>query len=345
MLKPYIIGTAQEYSIVTSSRIAKIAMFVIILFGPVEIVFADVIQYSFTPSIGGSGINDKGQIVGTYQSNGVIEGFIDTSGEFTNIQVPGETSTFAYGINNSGQAVGDFIRTDGNSHGFLYTGGVLTTIDAPGAQQTFAVGINDTGQIVGSYFGADLISHGLLYVDGHFTTIDDPSGVRGTFIHGINDRSQIVGYFWDRQNIRHGFLDTDGHFTTLDAPCAEPLCDTLAFGINDSGEVVGLFNSNSFGSFIYTAGDFTAIDYPGAITTEVFGINDYGQIVGAFTLPDLQHGGFLGTPVIVPEPHGLPVFVGCLLCILGLVHSRTKLAERKHRASVTPGRVVDARSG
>ena len=39
------------------------------------------------------------------------------------------------------------------SHGFLLGGGTYTTIDVPGSRQTVAYGINDAGQIVGAYEG------------------------------------------------------------------------------------------------------------------------------------------------------------------------------------------------
>src|SRR4051794_30810636 len=62
---------------------------------------------------------------------------------FTQIDVPGATSTSASGINDAGQIVGQF--NNGGTHGFLYSGGSFTQIDAPGATfaGTSASGIND----------------------------------------------------------------------------------------------------------------------------------------------------------------------------------------------------------
>jgi uncharacterized membrane protein len=58
-----------------------------------------------------SGINDSGQIVGSYSNNGSIfggnsSGYLYSGGIYTTIAPPGSTNTFAYSINNSGQIVG-----------------------------------------------------------------------------------------------------------------------------------------------------------------------------------------------------------------------------------------------
>jgi probable HAF family extracellular repeat protein len=55
----------------------------------------------------------------------------------------------AFGINNSGQIIGQYHTNVGGVHGFLDTDGNITTIDVPGAIHTFALGINTSGQIVG----------------------------------------------------------------------------------------------------------------------------------------------------------------------------------------------------
>jgi probable HAF family extracellular repeat protein len=78
--------------------------------------------------------------------------------------------------------------------------------------------------------------------------------------------------------------------------------DTEAFGINDSGQIVGLFlDGTGPHGFLYTAGIFTTIDNPSATSdTVAFGINNSGQIVGAFSDGTGTHG-FLATPTAVPE--------------------------------------------
>ena len=71
-------------------------------------------------------------------------------------------------------------------------------------------------------------------------------------------------------------------FTTIDVSGAT---STSAYGINDSGQIVGTTNFSSH-SFLDTAGSFTTIDVPGASSTSAFGINNSGEIVGSTRFRD-----------------------------------------------------------
>src|SRR5262249_48214669 len=52
---------------------------------------------------------------------------------FQTIDVPGASSTIAWGINGRGQVVGLYLDSDGGGHGFLASGGTFAAIDVPGA--------------------------------------------------------------------------------------------------------------------------------------------------------------------------------------------------------------------
>jgi uncharacterized membrane protein len=80
----------------------------------------------------------------------VRHGFLLSGGVFTTINGPDASGTEAYGINNSGQIVGNYTDSEIN-YGFLLSGGDYTTIDVPGASYTTIFGINDAGQMVGVY--------------------------------------------------------------------------------------------------------------------------------------------------------------------------------------------------
>src|SRR3954451_19180238 len=88
---------------------------------------ANAAAYTFTEIIvpGASsavafGINDAGQIVGSFGDSTGGHGFLDTAGSFTQIDVPGAFGTGASGINDAGQIVGSFSSTPGPiTHGFL----------------------------------------------------------------------------------------------------------------------------------------------------------------------------------------------------------------------------------
>ena len=88
-------------------------------------------------------------------------------------------------------------------------------------------------------------------------------------------------------------------FTTIDVPGSDL---TDARGINDAGQIVGMFRDGLGGvhGFLLNEGTFMTIDGPGNVQfTEAFGINNAGQIVGTFA-DDTGVHGFLATPV--PEP-------------------------------------------
>jgi probable HAF family extracellular repeat protein len=119
-------------------------------------------------STSASGINDRGQIVGEFNTPANPtqrrHGFLrDTSGGLTTIDVPGATDTTANGINNLGQIVGTGTVVVGQQeHGFFRdTTGTFTQLDVPGTMRTDANGINNAGQIVGAFIDSAGI-HGFL---------------------------------------------------------------------------------------------------------------------------------------------------------------------------------------
>src|SRR5262249_17856672 len=103
--------------------------------------------------------------------------------------------TYAFGINDSGKIVGDFIDGSG-THGFVYAGGHFTTIDVPHAFATEVRGIDNAGNIVGDFTDSDGVIHGfLLPVSSNtFMTIDVPD-VQNTKWLGIDGVGNIVGTY------------------------------------------------------------------------------------------------------------------------------------------------------
>jgi hypothetical protein len=86
-------------------------------------------------------------------------GFVmDTHGSFTTIDVPGAIYTFATGINNLGQIVGDYAvhpsqyPNQEQNRGFIRdTDGTITLFDAPYFGSTMPNGIADNGTIAASF--------------------------------------------------------------------------------------------------------------------------------------------------------------------------------------------------
>jgi hypothetical protein len=180
----------------------------------------------------------------------------------------------------------------------------FTTIDVPGATNTLAGGLNNLDHIVGYYTQSDGIFHGFLDVGGMFTSIDDPTATSGTGASDISGSDQIVGSynFTDPSHPlegAHGFLLSGGVFTGIDYP-AVGVTSTTPVGINDLGDVVGLYRMNSPGTgFLLSGGAYTSIMVPFANSccTHASGINNAGQIVGQYKTPDdtAPPQGFLKT--------------------------------------------------
>jgi len=208
-------------------------------------------------------INDLGQITGWYvDTSGVVRGYERSSrGKFTALDVPftGATGTYPISINNSGEIVGAWTDSDGNSHGFTLIAGTYTSFDYPGGTQTEADDVNSAGDIVGQCYDASGAGIGFLLSGGTFTPIEYP-GAAGTYALGINDSGVIVGDYCPTAATEcpitseglQVFLLSGGVYTTISILPGEVYAD--AADINNNGVIVGYYEDAAglFGSFMAT---------------------------------------------------------------------------------------------
>ncbi len=246
-----------------------------------------------------TGIDDAGQIVGTYTNGGTTNGFLESNGALTTIDVPGSDATYVNGINNRGQIVGDYLLLS-QYYGFVESNGVFTTVDVPSSYLDFSFSaINDYGELVGNYFDGTA-RHGFLDDNGVFTTIDFGSP---TELTGINDAGQIVGLLSSG-----GFVSSGGVFSLIPN-------GGRPFSIDNLGQIAGMYivEPLSYG-FVYANGIFTTLNDPNAVNgTYPQGINDEGQVVGWYLDGLDQQHDFLATPA--PESPALPLGLGLVgLC-------------------------------
>jgi hypothetical protein len=116
-------------------------------------------------SLTAAAINDDGDIAGFYTNpvTGVTDGFLLRNGKFTDLAVPGASSTMALGVNDRDEVVGTY--TVGTAmHGFTWTPrGGFQTVDDPHGQGTTTVnGVNEAGDLVGFYVDAAGNTDGML---------------------------------------------------------------------------------------------------------------------------------------------------------------------------------------
>src|SRR5262249_13998399 len=124
------------------------------------------------------GINDNGDIVGTFGSSvQPNQGFLRVGSTVTTFNIAGANGVFGIKINNLDQVVGQYTDASGNIHGYLRkTDGTIKTIDFPGAPISAALGINDAGVIAGTYIVGG-VSHGFIDNNGTFVTFDVPGAL------------------------------------------------------------------------------------------------------------------------------------------------------------------------
>jgi hypothetical protein len=98
------------------------------------------------------GVNDNGEVVGSYASGSFSNGFSWQNGTFTTINYPKSPyGTVLTGVNNSGVIVGNHISAEKDS-GFIYENGVFKNIVYSGAKFTMAGGINNNGLVSGQIY-------------------------------------------------------------------------------------------------------------------------------------------------------------------------------------------------
>src|SRR6266700_2483661 len=87
------------------------------------------------------------------------------------------------------------------------------------------------------------------------------------------------------------------NFSTFDDPSATSFVGTQAFGINDSGQIVGAYaNGSGNHGFLLSGGLYGTLDDPSAtLGTQAFGIIRSGHIVGVYADGSGNHG-FLYNP-------------------------------------------------
>lgn len=134
-------------------------------------------------------------------------------------------------------------------------------------------------------------------------TVTDLGTVRDSFYIeplDINNSGEVVGFYRifpnDGRISRHAFLYSNGVFQDLEALIGIPFSsetDSFAFGINDSGAVVGYYvdlSSSSFpvpsSAFLYKDGVATNLGSFGGLQTVAVAINNNGQIIGNTTTDD-----------------------------------------------------------
>lgn len=245
-----------------------------------------------TPANGNTvalGINDSGIIVGASAllSGGRHATTWSTDGTVRDLGTLGGSSAIGFAINNLGQVVGgSTLAGDASIDPFLWTqaGGMqdLGTL-GPGFQNE-AHAINGNTDIVGlsCLDPLDYVCHAFLWTQSG--GMHDLGTLGGNFSegNGINAAGHVTGWSTRADGTRHAFLWTaPGGMQELNPGEA---FETFAWAINNSDQVVGVFNDPQDGephAFLWTPSTgLQDLGTLGSGFSEALAINDSGDVVG-----------------------------------------------------------------
>jgi inosine/xanthosine triphosphate pyrophosphatase family protein len=212
-------------------------------------------------AITGVGIDAAGEVVGNYYHGNTKFGFIydPTNNSYTTLSGPDSSvdrDIDVTGVNASGEVIGYYTNSSTVQVGFVYdpTNGSYTTLSGPDSSGDGGIeltGINASGEVVGNYTNGSNANLGFIYdpTNNSYTTLSGPDsgGDMDIIPTGINASGDVAGYYYSN-NVPSGFVydPTTKSYVVVSGP------DSLnggpdgsgdngaaAFGINDSGAIIG----------------------------------------------------------------------------------------------------------
>lgn len=219
--------------------------------------------------------------------------------------------TQAWSVNESGAVAGTTEISFGNSNdqAYLWREGVIEALGAlPGGCCSLGFGVNDLGHVVGwsrtSVFGEN---HAFLSRDGEMINLGTLGGPEST-AYAINNHDQIVGgseYTYD-DSADHAFLWDDG--VILDLGAFNDTRYSVAYDINDAGEVVGWSDTSSTWpylrhAFLWRDGALIDLGTMGGTDSRAASINELGVVVGRAGGPNFNHHAAVWRDGIILDLH------------------------------------------
>jgi hypothetical protein len=153
------------------------------------------------------------------------------------------------------------------------------------ATETDTFAVNNSGAIAGDYVDSAGIQHAMILAGKKLTSVNHKNCVNtGGFssgaiaFYGINSAGAAAGWCTNSTTgVNQAFVYSGGKFSAVSFPKAS---STQAIGINDGGDVVGLYvdSTGLQHGYVKKGKKYTSIDVTGDTSTEAWGINNKGQI-------------------------------------------------------------------
>ena len=178
-------------------------------------------------------------------------------------------------LNPVGGSVGEFNSGSINNNGVVVgqVGGQVFTYNVATQAYTYyslpgfssLAGIDNAGNIAYTSTSEDAhfntFFHGAVYSTSNatVTTFDDSNATQYTFATSISNNGKIAGYYDDQFFTQLGFSKSGNSFTDVTFP-GNPFAQKYVFGINNSGDVIGLSSCCPAGAnYLLKNGVYTAI--------------------------------------------------------------------------------------
>src|SRR6266480_1054120 len=205
----------------------------------------------------------------------------------------GDTASQGFGVSHAAVAVGRSVRT-GGSQAFTWTlnGGIVGLPNLAGRNHAVSNSANDNGVVVGTaattLFGSSRLP--VVWDNGVVSQLPLPPGEALGDANSVNASNVAVGSV-DAGTLQRGVIYSGGTATVITQTTANGSFFLTAFGINDSGRIVGQgidpTNAARNVGIVYDIGQNTAFEVgalPGMNGSLAFGVSNTGYVVGSSML-------------------------------------------------------------
>jgi hypothetical protein len=138
-----------------------------------------------------NGINDKGEVVGTYiDQTGSQHGFYLIGQTYTSLDAPGAFATTAWGVNNAGLITLFGPNANGTFISFTFDGKKTFTeyrVPNAGPLGTVIQDANNNGDLVFTWYDSRNAPHGAWFHSRAYIKFNDPKGPSNTRATGLSD--------------------------------------------------------------------------------------------------------------------------------------------------------------